>query len=366
MKVYPLKSITIEEAMQKQFCLVDEIMKEFTGTEFLNTGDLGVVVGLNKPRYTEKVEKVLANYFHSDKCVLVTGAGTGALRWGLIASLKPNDTILVHTSPIYPTTQVSIEGLNLNVVRANFNDSSDIEKVMSENEINGALIQYTRQVPQDYYDIGEVIKTMKSIKDIPIITDDNYAVMKVDKIGVELGADVSGFSGFKLLGPEGVGVLVGKADIIDKVDKMNYSGGSKVQGHQAMELLRGMVYAPVALAIQAEQNEKLVKELNEAKIPEIKQAFLANAQSKVLLVEFNEDIAEEVLKCAEQLGTIPNPVGAESKYEIVPMFYRVSGTFLKMDPTLKKRMIRINPNRGGADSIIRILEESIRMVKACS
>ena len=72
------------------------------------------------------------------------------------------------------------------------------------------------------------------------------------------------------------------------------------------------------------------------------------------------------MKEAEKRGGLPNPVGAESKYEAVPMFYRVSGTFLKTDPTLEDRMIRINPNRAGADTIIRILKESIKEAKACS
>ncbi len=366
MKTYPLHSISIEEAKEKQFKLVDEITREFQGCDSLTLGDLGITGGINKPKTTEKAERVIASLFGTEKCALVTGAGTGAIRWGLIATMKPNDAILVHEAPIYPTTQTTIEGLNFNIIRANFNDLDDISNVMRNHDIQGALIQYTRQAPEDSYDMQEVIKTIKSCKDVPVITDDNYAVMKVSKIGVELGADISAFSSFKLLGPEGVGILVGKGEFIDKVEKLNYSGGSKVQGWQAMECLRGLTYAPVALAIQAEQNEELVKELNAARIPEIKGAFLANAQSKVLLVEFNDEIAEEVLKNAERLGALPNPVGAESKYELAPMFYRVSGTFLKKDPSLKKRMIRVNPNRSGAKTIIRILEESIRMVRPCS
>ncbi|MEG0659906.1 MAG: aminotransferase, partial [Anaerorhabdus sp.] len=90
-----------------------------------------------------------------------------------------------------------------------------------------------------------------------------------------------------------------------------------------------------------------------------------NAQSKVLLVEFDQEIAEEVLIEAEKRGAAPNPVGAESKYELVPMFYRVSGTFLKADPTLKKRMIRINPMRAGKNTVLRILEESVQAVTSC-
>lgn len=73
-----------------------------------------------------------------------------------------------------------------------------------------------------------------------------------------------------------------------------------------------------------------------------------------------------MLEEAEKLGGLPNPVGAESKYEAAPMFYRVSGTFRKADPTLEERMIRINPNRSGPDTIIRILKESIRKAKDVS
>lgn len=362
MKTYPLHSISLDEAKQKQFRLVDEICREFKGNEILNLGDLGVVQPLNKPLYAEKVEKVLASFFHAEKAMLVTGAGTGAIRWGLSAIIKPNDTVLVHKAPVYPTTLSTLESMNAHLIEADFNDINDIKKMMETNQINAAIVQYTRQKPDDCYEIEEVIKKIKSCKDIPILTDDNYAAMKVSKIGVEAGADVSAFSAFKLLGPEGVGILVGKADIIDYIEKQNYSGGSKVQGWQAMELLRMLVYAPVSLAIQAEENEKVVKKLMDGEIPEVKHAFLANAQSKVLLVEFHEEIAEAVLKEAEKLGAAPNPVGAESKYEVVPMFYRVSGTFLKFDPTLGKRMIRINPMRSGTDTILRILKESIKKV----
>ena len=368
MKTYPLKSISLEQAKKKQFRLIDEICKEFSGTEYLNAGDYGLVPGLNKPKYALKVENVLANYFSCEKALLVTQAGTGAIRWALTAIFNKDDKILVHTSPIYPTSKVSIDALGLNIIRANYNDLNEIENVMLENpDIKGSLVQYTRQAIDDNYDMGEVINKIKSInKDVKIITDDNYAAMKVEKIGVEMGSDVSTLSCFKLQGPEGVGLLLGKKEILDKIEKMNYSGGSKVQGPQAMEVLRGLIYSPVMLAIQAEVNEELVERLNNETIPEIKNAFLANAQSKVLLVEFKEPIAKEVLKNAEKLGALPNPVGAESKYESSPMFYRVSGTFLKQNPNLIDTMIRINPNRAGADTIIRILQESIKEVKNVS
>ncbi|MBU3193104.1 aminotransferase class V-fold PLP-dependent enzyme [Clostridium algidicarnis] len=361
MNTYPLKSIGIDEAKKMQFKMIDTITKYFNGSEVLSLGDLGVVKGLNKPSFTKKAEKVLAEFFNAEAATLVRGAGTGALRWGIISFLKPGDSILVHDAPIYPTTEVTLNTMGIKTIKADFNNIDEVKKVLLKSKLDGALVQYTRQKLEDSYDIGEIITLIKQHNEnIKIITDDNYAVMKVDKIGTQLGADLSGFSSFKLLGPEGVGVLVGKADLIEKAVSLNYSGGSQVQGFEAMEVLRGLVYAPVSLAIQAEVNEELVERLKNGEVKGVKNAFLANAQSKVLLVEFEKEIANIVLEESEKLGAAPNPVGAESKYEMVPMIYRISGTFRKADPTLEKRMIRINPMRSGADTVIRILKESVK------
>ncbi|WP_082210369.1 aminotransferase class V-fold PLP-dependent enzyme [Clostridium sporogenes] len=364
MNTYPLESISLKDAKAFQFKMIDIITKHFKGTEILSLGDLGVVKGLNKPSCTKKAESVVAEFFNEEKAVFLRGAGTGALRWGIISFMESEDTLLVHDAPIYPTTEVTIKTMGIKVVKANFNDRDEIIKVLKENkEIKGALVQYTRQKIDDRYNMEEVIKTIKEFnKDIRIITDDNYAVMKVEKIGTQCGADLSAFSSFKLLGPEGVGILVGKKELIDKVISLNYSGGSQVQGFEAMEVLRGLVYAPVSLALQAEVNEELAYRLNSGEIEGVKSAFLANAQSKVLLVELKKEIANEVLLESEKLGAAPNPVGAESKYEFVPMFYRISGTFRAADSSLEKRMIRINPMRSGADTVIRILKESIKRV----
>lgn len=366
MKTFPLQSITLEEAKNKQFDLIDIITTHFTGEEILSLGDLGVRSGTNKPYQTIRVEETLADYFKAEKAVLVRGAGTGALRWGFISHLKTKDKILIHNAPVYPTSLVSLETMGVEFIKADFNNISDLERVLTENKgkLKSALIQYTRQKIEDSYEIEEVISKIKEIdKDIIIITDDNYAVMKVKKIGTELGADLSAFSSFKLLGPEGIGCLIGKKKLIEKIVKYNYSGGSQVQGYEAMEVLRGLTYAPVALAIQNEVNENLCKRLGTGELDFIKSAVLANAQSKVLLVEFKEDIAVEILKEASNLGALPNPVGAESKYEFVPLFYRISGTFRKSDSTLERRMIRINPNRSGEKTIIRILKEAYKRVK---
>src|SRR5699024_1225322 len=105
--------------------------------------------------------------------------------------------------------------------------------------------------------------------------------------------------------------------------------------------------------------DEVVTRINSGEVRGVKSAFIANAQSRVILVEFEKPIAKEVLKHSNLLGTAPYPVGAESRYEVTAMFYRVSGTFLRTDPTLEDYMIRINPMRAGANTIIRILEEAV-------
>lgn len=364
MQAYPLQSLTIEEAMKLQFKVVDCITKEFQGHEFLNRGDLGVVMGLNKPVTTSKVERVIARIFDAEACVLVRGAGSAAIRFGLHSMMKAGDKILVHKAPVYNTTATSFDMLGLIPVEADFHDPGEIREVIEKNpDIKGALIQYTRQKIDDHYDMHEVVKAIKNVREMPILTDDNYAVMKVEHIGIQCGADLSCFSSFKLLGPEGIGIIVGKKKYIEQLISESYSGGMQTQGHEALDVLHGLVYAPVSLAIQAQVNEECVQRLEAGEIPEVKSAFLANAQSKVLLVEFKDEIAARVLEEAEKLGAAPNPVGAESKYEMIPMFYRVSGTFRKADPTLERRMIRINPMRAGADTILNIIKKSVGSVK---
>lgn len=180
MITYPLSSIRINEAMQLQFRLVDEITKIFSGTAILTRGDLGLSDGYNQPITTHKVERVLANFFHAQEAMLVRGAGTMALRLALSAVMKPNQCLLIHDAPIYPTTKTSIEMMNLTCIRINFNDMDAVKHCINNRELHAILIQVTRQKPDDSYDLRELISTIRSINpEIPIVTDDNYAVLKL-------------------------------------------------------------------------------------------------------------------------------------------------------------------------------------------
>lgn len=364
MKVLPLESLTIEEAMALQFRLVDCVTQEFPGNDILTRGDLGVVPGYNQPVFTRRIEKVIAQFFNVEDALLVRGSGTNAIRLALFEAVGSGKKILIHDAPIYPTTQTTFDMLNLTPIRVDFNDLTAVKQILQDNtNIAGALVQVTRQKLNDTYRLEEVITTIISeMPHLPIVTDDNYAALKTKKLGAQLGACASCFSTFKLLGPEGVGCIIGTSTVINNIRLQNYSGGGQVQGHEALDVLKGMIYAPVSLAISATVGEKICEKLNSGVISQIKEAFIVNAQSKVVIVRLNEPIAKQVIAKATQLGALPNPVGAESKYEFSPLVYRVSSTFRQMDPQAEDYFIRINPNRAGVDTIMRILTQAIEQV----
>ena len=169
-KTYPLQSISVEEAVKLQFRIVDCMARKFQGHELLSRGDLGVVIGLNQPLTTRKAEKVIAEVFGAETCMLVRGAGSGSIRLGLHGMLQAGDTILVHKAPIYDTTDTSLKMLGIHTVQADFNEIEEIQQVIREHpELAGVLVQHTRQIPEDHYDLQKIIELVKKERNIPVL-----------------------------------------------------------------------------------------------------------------------------------------------------------------------------------------------------
>jgi hypothetical protein len=360
MNTNPLTQLDLAGARALQYRLVETIAHHFDGSAILQAGDYGLVPELGRPAYTARVEAVLAEYFGAEDACLVRGSGTGALRSILMASLRPGARLLIHRAPVYPTTQVTTDAMGLRLVQIDFNDPAALA-AYPPGGADLALVQAARQKFEDGYDRGEVIAALKARQpDLPVLVDENYVVMRVAKIGVQLGADISTFSCFKLLGPEGLGCILGGKELVRRIHQDNYSGGTQVQGPEAMQALRALTLVPVALALQAEVVDEICRRLNAGELPGVAGAYVANAQSRVALVELVEPYAARMLLESQRFGAAGYPVGAESLYEIAPLFYRLSGTFRKENPALAERMIRINPMRAGADTILAILSKSLQ------
>lgn len=359
-----LKNMTLEEAKKLQFRLLDEVTKEFSNNEFFQIGDVGLHPDYHRPLTTARVEKVIANTFGAEACALVRGSGTGAIRAILSVLLEPGDQCIVHSAPMYTTTKETFRLMGLKQNKVNFNDNQAlVTSLEADKESKVFYVQHSRQQPVDEYDLKEIIPLVKELRpDLAIVVDDNYCAMKTQFIGTQLGADFSTFSGFKLLGPEGIGVILGKKDTIQRLHQRNYSGGGQVQGFEAHELLRSLAFAPVMIAIQNEQVEELCSRIHHGELEGIKDAYITNSQSKNVIIEFEKPIAVQVIELASKYGAATYPVGAESRYELIPMIYRVSGSFLESRPELKMHGVRVNPMKSSATTVIRILQNVLEEI----
>lgn len=359
---FPLATVGLEDAVATQFRLLEATAAHFEGHE-LFAADAGVVPGLGRPRTTARVEAVLADFFGAEDAALVQGAGTGAIRAALNAAVRAGDPLLIHRAPVYRTTEVTLRGIGVRTLDADFNDARTLGETLASGRTRWAYIQHTRQRLADSYDPAEVIAACRAAG-VRTIVDDNYAVMRTPASGVELGADASCFSLFKLHGPEGVGVVVGARDLVAHIRRDNYSGGGQVQGHQALDALRALTHVPVMWSVQSRVGAEVAQRLTAGEVEGVAEVRIANAQDRCLLVRLDRPVAARLPSVAARFGAAPYPVGSNSRYEIAPLFYRMSSSALDDLPELADWTVRINPMRAGADLVIDILRRSLAALDA--
>lgn len=363
-----LPALSLAEASRLQYRLVDAITHEFTGKEWLTRGELGVGEDGAGSRYTLVAERVLARMFGTEDAVFVTGAGTGAIRAALFAMLPPLSRIIIHDAPLYSTTAVTFRAAGYQAVRVNFHEQEELRRALAQadrQDVQAVYIQHTRQQLTDSYLLSDIVQLVRSIRpDMLVVVDDNYAVANTPKIGVELGADVSAFSSFKLLGPEGVGIILCSHAVAQRVRADMYSGGVRVQGFQAQEALIGLAQVFVANASTQDTVVAIAQQLQRQVEAGIAEAVVANMQSPVILIRFHEAIGPQIVALAGQYGAAPYPVGAMSRYEIIPMFYRVSGAMVDtLGEEAASHWIRVNPMRAGAETVLAILYKALEGVR---
>lgn len=145
--------------------------------------------------------------------------------------LKRDDEVLVtlseHASNILPWFILQKEiGIKVKYIELNNKHEVTVENVKK------AINNKTKVISLAM--VTNVIGDERPIKEISKIAHDNNILMVVDaaqgaphkKIDVQdMDIDFMAFSGHKMYGPTGIGVLYGKFDLLDKVKPFNYGGG---------------------------------------------------------------------------------------------------------------------------------------------
>ena len=260
---------------------------------------------------------------------------------------------------MYATTAVTFRAMGLDRWAVDLNDGEARRAALRKGPAM-VYLQHSRQMLEDSFDTAEIIAEARELAPTAtVLVDDNYTALQVPRIGIELGADLSAFSLFKLFGEPGVGCVVGRCDLIKRIRDDAYSGGSKVQGPAAVASLKMMVFAPVALAVQSEVVERVLERLNAGEVPGVRRAEPGNHQERSILIELDEPIAQRIFDVAWRFGAAPYPVGSQSRFEANMLIYRLSRAMCEANPAMAERMIRVSPFRAGPDTVVRVLTEAI-------
>jgi len=185
-------------------------------------------------KYEEAHDKV-AEFINADSYQNVvftknTTESLNLLAYSLTAKLKKGDEIVIsemeHHSNFVPWQQLAKQrDLKLKFIKITK------EGLLDAGSINQNITKKTKIVSITH--VSNVLGTINPIKDIAKIAHENEAIMIADgaqstphmPIDVKnLDVDFYAFSGHKMLGPTGIGVLYGKRDLLDEMQPFLYGG----------------------------------------------------------------------------------------------------------------------------------------------
>lgn len=187
--------------------------------------------------------------------------------------------------------------------------------------------------------------------------------MRVPRISVQSGADASAFPLFKLLAASNIGCVLGSGAVVTAIRRDLSSAGCQVQGPDAMQALRSLVYTPVALALQNRVVTRAADLLNQLAaadaLPGVTGAVAAQPAIRSVVLVFDAPVAEDFLRAAWRHGSPSRSVGDEAAIEVLSLFTYLTGTFLRATPGLERYCVRINPMRGGPEAIVRVVRQAL-------
>jgi cysteine desulfurase / selenocysteine lyase len=194
-------------------------------------------IGLKASELYEKSRQITANYIGAEEWEVIftsnatASSNTLALALGQSLKISANDEIVVsiadHHSNFLPFQELAIRtGAKIKVIplsKTNLAYDSALELISSKTKI--VTISYGSNVLGTIFDVKKIIEKAHQVGAVAIID----ATTTVGHIPVDvksLDCDFLYFSGHKMLGPTGVGVLYGKEEVLTKLHPSIVGGGT--------------------------------------------------------------------------------------------------------------------------------------------
>ncbi|MEQ2527214.1 cysteine desulfurase [Bacillaceae bacterium CLA-AA-H227] len=211
---------------------VDKYYREYNSNVHRGVHTLGTKATDGYEGARDKVRKFI-NAKSTQEIIFTRGTTTAlntvAASYGR-ANLQEGDEIVItymeHHSNIIPWQQLAkATGATLKYLPLQEDGTILLEDVQKTVNANTKLVSVTM--------VSNVLGVMNPIKEITQIAHSNGAVMVVDgaqaaphmKIDVQdLDIDFLGFSGHKMCGPTGIGVLYGKKQLLENMEPIEFGG----------------------------------------------------------------------------------------------------------------------------------------------
>ena len=189
-----------------------------------------------------KLVKKILNVPDSHSVVFTSGTTESinliAYSWGL-KNLKETDSVLItemeHHSNIIPWQLITKKtNSSLNYIPLNNNGTLNTESINDEFLSSTKIISISHQ-SNVFGTINPIKNIIDKVKDMGVITliDGAQAVPHLEVDLSELDPDFYVFSGHKILGPTGVGVLIGRNELLDEMEP--FMGGGEMINKVSMQ-----------------------------------------------------------------------------------------------------------------------------------
>ena len=235
MQGHPLIYFDNAATSLKPQCVLDAIQDYYQNyTSNVHRGDYDLSVQADKAY--ESAREVVADFIHASAKEIVFTSGTTAslnlvaFGYGL-THLSENDEILLneaeHASNILPWYEVAkktkaiIKYIPLNQ-EGKVTKEAFLKTITAHTKI--VSLAHISNVLGCQNEVKEIIEEAHQ-RNIIVVVDGAQSAPHLPINVKELDCDFFAFSGHKMYGPTGIGVLYGKFDLLDKLIPMNYGGG---------------------------------------------------------------------------------------------------------------------------------------------
>lgn len=220
---------------QKPNIVIDAISNYYKFSNS-NTGRSAHYLGDKATSVLENARKRIAEYINANKDEIVfTKSATESLNL-LASSISENlnkgdeiiTTILEHHANFVPWIEIANKkNLKVNIVNLEDNMKLNLDELYSYLNENTKVLTITgaSNVTGEIIDLKNIInKVRKYNKDIIIIIDATQLIVHSSVDVKELDCDYLVFSGHKIYGPMGIGVLFGKTEKLNSLKPYQYGG----------------------------------------------------------------------------------------------------------------------------------------------